>query len=95
MFYLSGILHGKYLKRDIKNLARYISLQKYRPLAWRNSHPYILGDRVEDITNPELIRQNKKCDRRVALFGFVHGTTFKENMKVKTMSTYSVNFGIL
>jgi ribosome biogenesis protein BMS1 len=82
LFYLSGILHGKYLKREIFNLSRYISLQKFRPLSWRTSHPYVLVDRVDDITDPERMRQNPKCDRNVLFFGYVRGTNLKASMKV-------------
>jgi len=78
LFYLSSLMHGKYLKRDITNLARYISLQKYRPLIWRNTHSYVLVDRFEDITDPEIIRKNKKIDRNVLLYGYVRGTNMKK-----------------
>ena len=30
-------------------------------------------DRVEDMTDPELIDKNKKCDRSVGLYGWVRG----------------------
>jgi ribosome biogenesis protein BMS1 len=78
LFYMEGMRYGKYLKRDIVNLGRFISTQKFRPLLWRNTHPFILADRVEDVTNPELIRQDENCDRTVALFGYVHGTQLKQ-----------------
>ena len=61
---------------------RFISVMKYRPLVWRNTHPYLLADRVEDMTPVEAIRDNIKCDRRVALYGFVRGTHLKRGMKV-------------
>lgn len=82
LFYLSGLMHGRYPKREVLNLARFISVQKFRPLVWRNSHPYILADRVEDITDPEKIRVNHKTDRRVCFYGYVHGTNFRPNVKV-------------
>jgi len=82
LFYLSGLMHGRYPKREVLNLARFISVQKFRPLAWRNSHPYILADRVEDITDPEKIRVNPKTDRRVCFYGYVHGTNFRPSVKV-------------
>lgn len=82
LFYLSGLIHRKYLKREIFNLSRYVALQKFRPLQWRTSHPYVLVDRVDDITDPEKIRQNAKCDRNVVLFGYIHGTNLKQQMKV-------------
>lgn len=43
LFYLSGIIHGEYLKNDIRNLGRFISVIKLRPLVWRTTHPYVLG----------------------------------------------------
>lgn len=47
LFYLSGIRHGKYLKREVLNLARFISTAKTRPINWRLSHPYLIADRFE------------------------------------------------
>jgi ribosome biogenesis protein BMS1 len=55
LFYLSGIQHGKYLKREVLNLARFISVAKFRPLLWRREHSYLLADRVEDITPMEEV----------------------------------------
>lgn len=74
LFYLSGTKYGRYLQRDILNLSRFISVVKFRPLIWHNSHSYILSDRIEDLTDPESIRQNTKIDRKVAFYGYVHGT---------------------
>ncbi|PNF19889.1 hypothetical protein B7P43_G12284 [Cryptotermes secundus] len=73
LFYLSGLLHGEYLRNEVKNLGRFISIMKFRPLVWRTTHPYIVADRLEDLTPPELIRQNPKVDRTVSLYGFVRG----------------------
>ena len=47
LFYLSGMRHGKYLQREVHNLARFISVMKFRPLSWRIAHPYLLTDRFE------------------------------------------------
>ncbi|KAJ3190155.1 Glycoside hydrolase 2 (Mannanase, beta-galactosidase) [Gaertneriomyces sp. JEL0708] len=82
LFYLSGLINGKYPKQEILNLSRFISVMKFRPLVWRNTHPYVLADRVEDLTDPEQIRQEPKCDRTVSLYGFMRGTNLKQNMKV-------------
>lgn len=38
---------GKYLKREVLNLARFISVTKTRPLTWRIAHPYLVADRIE------------------------------------------------
>eukprot|EP00887_Chlorella_sp_A99_P004810 scaffold4.g4810.t1 len=62
LFYLSGMRNGKYLKREVHNLARFI--------------------RFEDITPEEAVRENPKCDRDVALYGYVRGTNWKEGIRV-------------
>ncbi|KFB52932.1 hypothetical protein ZHAS_00021216 [Anopheles sinensis] len=81
LFYLSGLIHGEYLKNEIRNLGRFISVMKFRPLTWRGAHSYIVADRIEDITNAEQIRLNAKCDRDVVLYGYVRGVPLKkENM---------------
>lgn len=37
-------------------------------------------DRLEDITDPEKIRQNSKCDRNLCVYGFARGVALnKEN----------------
>lgn len=81
LFYLSGIIHGEYLRNEIKNLARFIAVMKFRPLTWRSGHSYVLADRMEDITNGETIRLNPKCDRDVVLYGYMRGVPIrKENV---------------
>ena len=47
LFYLSGLVYGSYPKVEIHNLGRFISVTKFRPLAWRITHPYILTDRYK------------------------------------------------
>lgn len=74
LFYLSGVINGRYPDREILNLARFISVMKFRPLKWRNEHAYMLSDRVSDLTHPSLIEKNPKTDRRVALYGYLHGS---------------------
>ncbi|KAL3235623.1 GTPase BMS1 [Nakaseomyces bracarensis] len=75
LFYLSGVLNGRYPDREILNLSRFISVMKFRPLKWRNEHPYMLADRVTDLTHPDIIQsQGKQVDRKIALYGFLHGT---------------------
>ncbi|RIA82679.1 hypothetical protein C1645_699962 [Glomus cerebriforme] len=82
LFYLSGIINGRYPDKEIQNLSRFISVMKFRPLIWRNTHPYLVADRVEDLTDPEEVRQNPLCDRIVTLYGYLRGTNMKANMKV-------------
>ncbi|KAL8530896.1 hypothetical protein ACS0TY_007794 [Phlomoides rotata] len=81
LFYLSGLIHGKYTKREVHNLARFISVMKFPPLSWRVSHPYILADRFEDVTPPEKIHMNSKCDRNVTLYGYLRGCNLKKGTK--------------
>lgn len=81
LFYLSGILHDEYLRNEIKNLSRFISVMKFRPLTWRGTHSYLLADRMEDVTNTEDIRLEPKCNREVILYGYLRGVPMtKENM---------------
>lgn len=77
LFYLSGVINGRYPDREIHNLSRFLSVMKNpRPLVWRNSHPYCLADRVLDITPPTKLEEDEKCDRTVALYGYLRGTNF-------------------
>ncbi|XP_077802497.1 ribosome biogenesis protein BMS1 homolog [Macaca mulatta] len=55
LFCLSGMVHGEYQNQEMHNLGRFITVMKFRPLTWQTSHPYILADRMEDLTNPEDI----------------------------------------
>ncbi|KIW08785.1 uncharacterized protein PV09_00720 [Verruconis gallopava] len=74
LFYLSGVVNGRYPDREILNLSRFLSvMKKPRPLVFRQSHPYCLADRFLDITPPTTIEEDKKCDRSVALYGYLRG----------------------
>ena len=77
LFYLSGVVNGRYPDREILNLSRFLSVMKNpRPLIWRNSHPYCLADRFVDLTPPVAIEENPKGDRTIALYGYLRGTNF-------------------
>ncbi|MES1908170.1 MAG: hypothetical protein MHM6MM_001153 [Cercozoa sp. M6MM] len=79
LFYLSGMKHGRaYLNHDIKNLARFVSQQKFRPMTWRNQHSHLLVDRFEDMTSEALIDKDPNCDRTVSMYGFVRGTAWRK-----------------
>ena len=82
LFYLSGMVHGDYQKTEIHNLGRFISVMKFRPLVWRTTHPFLLADRVEDVTDPELLRSQLKTDRKVSLYGYLRGTNMKAHQGV-------------
>lgn len=38
--------------------------------------------RMEDLTNPEDIRRNTKCDRRVSLYGYLRGAHLKNKCQI-------------
>ncbi|GMM34387.1 GTPase [Saccharomycopsis crataegensis] len=82
LFYLSGVINGRYPDREILNLSRFISVMKFRPLKWRNDHPYLLVDRITDLTPPQDIAANTKIDRKIAVYGYVHGSNLKEDSTV-------------
>ncbi|KAL8319770.1 hypothetical protein RB597_006505 [Gaeumannomyces tritici] len=77
LFYLSGVMNGRYPDREIHNLSRFLSVMKNpRPLVWRNSHPYTIVDSFRDITHPSKIEEDEKCDRSIVLSGYLRGTNF-------------------
>ncbi|KAI0775519.1 DUF663-domain-containing protein [Trametes elegans] len=83
LFYLSGVLNGRYPDAEILNLSRFISVMKFRPLVFRNTHPYMLADRFEDLTPREEVRKSKgKCDRTVTVYGYLRGTNYRYGTKV-------------
>jgi hypothetical protein len=78
----------RYTKREVHNLARFISVIKPVPLSWRMAHPYLLADRFEDVTPPESVRLNRKCDRKITLYGYLRGCNMKRGTKVTWPSTF-------
>jgi len=78
LFDLSGVVNGKYLKHEVKRLSLYIARIKFRPLVWRNSHPYCLVDRVEDATRAPPPGQPAPDKRDVAVYGYLRGTHLKQ-----------------
>lgn len=95
LFYLSGVLNGRYPDREILNLSRFISVMKFRPLKWRNEHPYMLVDRMTDLTHPEILEtQGSKVDRKVALYGYLHGTPLPSAAGTKVHVAGVGDFGV-
>ena len=82
LFYLSGQIHGTYPKNEIKNLGRFISVMKFRPLLWRSTHPYVVVDRLEDMTPPSRLHENPKCNRNICLYGFVRGVHLRNHCPI-------------
>ncbi|WWC66342.1 uncharacterized protein I206_100243 [Kwoniella pini CBS 10737] len=73
LFSLSGVMNGRYPDAEINLLSRFISVMKFRPLVFRNQHPYLLADRIQDMTSRERIRENPKIDRTITLYGYLRG----------------------
>ncbi|CAM9657263.1 unnamed protein product [Ectocarpus sp. 12 AP-2014] len=82
VFGMGGEINGKYPKTEVRNIALYLSRTKFRPLRWRNTHPYVVVDRYEDITYPQKVLEDPTCDREVAVFGYVRGTHLKAGQRV-------------
>lgn len=82
LFYLSALNKGNYLRNEIKNLGRFISVMKFRPLVWRTTHAYLLVDRIEDITPEDQLQSAPEENRTICLFGYGRGTFFKQGHDV-------------
>ncbi|KAH6676827.1 hypothetical protein B0J14DRAFT_586368 [Halenospora varia] len=95
LFYLSGVINGRYPDREIHNLSRFISVMKNpRPLIWRNSHPYTVIDSFRDVTHPTKIEEDAKCDRTVVLSGYLRGTNFAaegQRVHIPGLGDYSIS----
>ncbi|KRX10661.1 P-loop containing nucleoside triphosphate hydrolase [Pseudocohnilembus persalinus] len=61
LFTIPGIQSdGLYPKRDVINLARYLSIIKYAQVPWKMNHPYIVPDRWENNdAGPQQIPDDK------------------------------------
>lgn len=82
VFYLSGMIRDEYMIHEVKNLSRFIAVSKFRPLEFRQNHPYVYVDRWEDLTNPDNIRQNSKCDRDLVLYGYIRAAALHSGQQV-------------
>lgn len=82
LFYLSGVINGRYPDTEIQNLCRFISVMKFRPLVFRNTHPYFLVDRMEELTPRDLVSENPKMDRTITVYGYLRGTPLRNQQPV-------------
>ena len=55
---------------------------KFRPLLWRLTLPYVLVDRLENMTPPSRLHENLKCNRDIFLYGFVRGVHLRNQCPV-------------
>ncbi|KAG2383583.1 hypothetical protein C9374_004254 [Naegleria lovaniensis] len=82
LFYLSGLRGGLYTPRETINLSRFISIIKPRPIKWRTTHSCVVVDRFEDVTDPELIKENPTTNRHVCMYGYVRNTFLRKGTPV-------------
>ncbi|KUI69048.1 Ribosome biogenesis protein bms1 [Cytospora mali] len=94
LFYLSGVINGRYPDREIHNLSRFLSIMKNpRPLIWRNSHPYSIIDSWRDITHPTKVEEDDMCDRTIVISGYLRGTNFSsqgQRVHIPGLGDYTV-----
>ncbi|KAH8738829.1 BMS1 like GTpase involved in ribosome biogenesis [Cryptosporidium ryanae] len=90
LFYLSGINNGFYNKTEIRNLSRFIAVQKFENLSWRSSHPYIVSLRTEELND-----NDSNCDGETSVYfyGFVKGGIMRKNQNIHIpgLGDYIVN----
>jgi len=77
LFYLSGLQYGRYNKTECTNLARFISVSKSPILSWRQTHPYVVGQRIE-----EDQQEDPLAPRTVHIYGYVYGARMREGQNV-------------
>jgi len=82
LFCLSGFRNRKYLHHEVKNLGRFLSVMKIRPISWRTEHPYVLVDRFEDTTYEARRKTDPTGDREILLYGYLRGTNFRPGSTV-------------
>ncbi|RZC81702.1 hypothetical protein C5167_044273 [Papaver somniferum] len=82
LFCLSGLEHGMYPKHEILDLAGFISVMEFHPSSWRAAQPYVLVDRFEDVTQPESVLMDNRCNRDIVLYGYLRGRDIKKGTKV-------------
>ncbi|KAH9659557.1 ribosome biogenesis protein bms1 [Citrus sinensis] len=76
-------------KTDICNLTKFISVKKFPSLHWRTGRPYVVIDRFEDVTPPERVHMNNKCDRNITIYGYLRGCNLKKGTKDKEANILS------
>lgn len=75
VFDLSGITtSGEYRNREVLTLACSISITEYPNIRWHADHPYVLADRVENIT-PKTLPSH--ANRSVVSYGYVQGSPLR------------------
>ncbi|KAI3861912.1 hypothetical protein MKX03_004420 [Papaver bracteatum] len=82
VFCLSGLDHGMYPEHEIRQLASFISAMDFHPLSWQSAQPYVLAEHFEDVTRPERVHTDNRCNRDIVLRGYLRGCDIKKGAKV-------------
>lgn len=45
LFYLTGLINNEYRRNEVHNLARFISVMKFKELGYRSTHSFLVADR--------------------------------------------------
>jgi len=81
LFYFSGLQYGRYNKTECTNLSRFISVTKRPVLSWRQNHPYVVGQRVEEEQQTEE-QKDPMASRTLNIYGYVYGTRLRAGQNI-------------
>ncbi|VEL09050.1 unnamed protein product [Protopolystoma xenopodis] len=70
-------IYGDYLLAEVRRLARLIIVKVPRPTDWRNSHPYFLIDRLEDVSAEFANEAQDPNSCHAGLYGYVRGASLR------------------
>jgi ribosome biogenesis protein BMS1 len=70
LFHISGVKNESYTDMEIHNLARFISVLKWKEVNWRAEHSFIMADRFE--YKPELMNS--------VFYGYIRGSSINEKI---------------
>lgn len=85
LFWLTGVQFEQYKDAEIKNLARFIAVQRIRPIEWRRDHPFVLVDRWDNVTDGQPAPED---DCVLAFYGYVRGGSYRLAQKVVFWNFY-------
>ncbi|CAG9577298.1 conserved hypothetical protein [Leishmania major strain Friedlin] len=79
---LSPMVRGMYRPTDVLNLHRLLICVEPKIQAWRNTHSCVVMDRIEDITDPDVVAKSPLHSRTVAFYGYARGKPMKPGQLV-------------
>ncbi|KAG5500517.1 hypothetical protein JKF63_03611 [Porcisia hertigi] len=79
---LSPMVRGMYRPTDVLNLHRLLICVEPKIQAWRNTHSCVVIDRMEDITDPDVIAASSLHSRTIAFYGYARGRPMKPGQLV-------------